>query len=39
MTYGSMGRGAEVVWGTLFNGWPGLVVGAFGVAGLVALLV
>jgi hypothetical protein len=39
MTYGSMGRGDEVFWGTLFSGWPGLVVGALGVAGLIALLV
>jgi len=39
MSWGSVGRGDEVFWGTLFSGWAGVLVGALGVAGLIALLV
>jgi hypothetical protein len=39
MSWGSAGRGDEVFWGTLFSGWPGLVVGTIGVALLIAVLV
>jgi hypothetical protein len=39
LSWGSAGRGDEAFWGTLFAGWPGLVVGAIAVAALIAVLV
>jgi hypothetical protein len=39
LSWGSASRGDEVFWGTLFGGWIGLLIGAVGVAGVIALLV
>ena len=39
MTWGSTGRGDEVFWGTLFSGWRGLLLGAIGIAVLIALII
>ena len=39
MVFGSVGRSDEVLLHSLVSGWAGLVAGALGVAGLIALLV